>query len=350
MAEPFAGVAPISPGWLRSPEYDLTLIRSTAVLALLTGSLVAAYPKLLGPVMFVNLWLLAYHHVISTYTRLIFDRESLNQHRFLVFVLPIIVLSAIFLVGWQIGWWVIPTAYFYTQWFHYTRQSWGISKAYAKKSGGLVDGDSIWTALTFYLVPLYGILYRSWQAPEGFLFQDFRVIPVPELLVDVVGFAALVSVVAWVVSQLDAWRRGQLAQAHCYYMLTHFVIFFVGYRFIADVSHGWLVLNIWHNAQYILFVWLFNTNRYKNGVQQSARFISWLSQPSNKLTYFGVCVAISTGFYVAISVGVGVDVLSGLPAAILIYQGINFHHYVVDAVIWKMRKAPMRETLGLDQD
>jgi hypothetical protein len=31
----------------------------------------------------------------------------------------------------------------------------------------------------------------------------------------------------------------------------------------------------------------------------------------------------------------------------VIYQTINYHHYIVDAVIWKVRRKPMRETLGL---
>ena len=32
---------------------------------------------------------------------------------------------------------------------------------------------------------------------------------------------------------------------------------------------------------------------------------------------------------------------------IIIYQTINFHHYIVDGLIWKARKKPMRKTLGL---
>jgi len=46
-------------------------------------------------------------------------------------------------------------------------------------------------------------------------------------------------------------------------------------------------------------------------------------------------------FYVALR---GVDVLAisagfvGVPILLLLYQTINFHHYIVDAVIWR-RKA-----------
>ena len=41
--------------------------------------------------------------------------------------------------------------------------------------------------------------------------------------------------------------------------------------------------------------------------------------------------------------------LVGLPAApmIVMYMTINFHHYIVDSVIWKVRKKPLQQTLGI---
>jgi hypothetical protein len=38
---------------------------------------------------------------------------------------------------------------------------------------------------------------------------------------------------------------------------------------------------------------------------------------------------------------------AGLSATIVIYQIVNFHHYVVDAIVWKVRKPAIRQTLGL---
>ncbi len=337
------------PGWLRSRHYDLTLIRSVALVAIFSGAIVVWNPDLFMFVLMADLWLLGYHHVISTLTRLSFDRQSLRQHRFLVFYLPPIVFAATFLLAWQVGFWAIATLYLYWQWFHYTRQSWGVSQAYRRKAGDRVDDGAWFSKLSFYLLPLYGILYRSWQAPEEFLFLELRVVPVPELLVDAVGLAALIAIAIWGTRRIMAWRRGRLAHAHTYYMLSHFAIFFIGYRLIDDITHGWLVLNVWHNAQYILFVWLFNTNRFKGGVDPAARFISTLSQNANRWKYFGVCLGISTTLYVALSLLVGGTTLAGLPVVVLVYQAINFHHYIVDSVIWKMRKKPLRQNLGLDK-
>ncbi len=341
--------AAIDPGWLRNRSFDLTLIRSVALIALLSGLIVVWNPDLFVFVLMADVWLLGYHHVISTMTRLSFDRHSLRQHRFLVFYLPPIVFAGTFLLAWQVGFWAIASLYLYWQWFHYTRQSWGVSQAYRRKAGDLVDDGEWFAKLSFYLLPLYGILYRSWQAPEEFLFLEVRVVPVPGLLVDAVGAAAMIMVAMWATRRYTAWRRGRLARAHTYYMLTHFAIFLVGYRLIDDITHGWLVINVWHNAQYILFVWLFNANRFKNGVEPKARFLSTISQNENRWKYFGVCLAISTTLYVALLLAAGGTTLAGLPLVLLVYQAINFHHYIVDSIIWKMRKKPLRENLGLEK-
>jgi hypothetical protein len=39
-----------------------------------------------------------------------------------------------------------------------------------------------------------------------------------------------------------------------------------------------------------------------------------------------------------------------LSATIVLYQIVNFHHYIVDSSIWKVRKPKMQETLGLQSE
>jgi hypothetical protein len=311
------------------------------------GAVVVARPELFGLILMLDLWLLGYHHVIATFTRIAFDRESFREHRFLIFFLPLIVFGATAFVALSVGIWMISSVYLYWQWFHYTRQSWGVSQVYRGKSQGLVREDPRFSKLCFYLVPIWGILHRSWQAPEKFLFMELRVIPTPGWLVDVFGVAALVSVLAWGFTRVQAWRAGQLPRAHTWYMLSHFAVFVTGYRLIDDITYGWLVLNIWHNAQYLLFVWLFNTNRYKNGVDEKARFLSTLSQSTHVVRYFLVCFGITTIVYGTTQYLTYEQLLLGVPLPVVLYQAVNFHHYIVDSKIWKVRKKRMRTTLGL---
>ena len=239
--------------------------------------------------------------------------------------------------------WALATAYLYWQWFHYTRQSWGVSQVYRRKSDGLVTDSALASKLMIYLLPLWGILYRSHQDPGTFLGVELRVLPVPGWAVQVAAAAALGSLAWWVWTRLVAWRQGRLAVAHTLYMLSHFAVFAVGYILIEDINHGWLVINIWHNAQYIAFVWLFNNNRFRGGEDGQAKFLSRLSQRRNVWLYGLVCFAISTVSYLLLAKVTAMLVV----APIVIYQAINFHHYIVDGTIWKVRWPALQRTLDL---
>lgn len=327
----------MSAGWLRGRSFDLAFIGGITLLALGGGLAVSQDSRLFMPLLLVNLWLLGFPHVITTFTRLCFDRESFRQNRFLVLVLPWLVMVSVVVMIVTTGVWALGTLYFYWQWFHYTRQSWGIARAYQRKSQAAEAIGGRWEEAAFYALPLWGILWRSYQDPTVFIGIELRALPVPEWTVALSGAVATVLFAWWLFSRLVLWHRGVLPLAHTLYMLSHFVIFFVGYIVIDDISHGWLVVNIWHNAQYLLFVWLFNNNRFRAGIDPKARFLSRLSQARNVHWYFLFCLALSTVVYLSIK---QVVALSAIIPIVAIYQTLNFHHYIVDAIVWRRRRRP----------
>lgn len=336
-----------APGWLRSRRFDAAFIGGTAGLALISGCVVVVEPRLLAIAIAVDLWALAYHHVIASYTRLCFDRVSFHEHRFLVLGLPPLVLVATALLSAALGPWILATLYLYWQWFHYTRQSFGVSQVYRRRSGGLAEENESITRLALYLLPLWGILHRSAQAPETFLGMELRVVPTPGLVVDLVGAVAVAALAAWVLLRARAFRAGRAPVAHTLYVLSHVAVFAVGYLAIEDVTQGWLVLNVWHNAQYVLFVWMFNGSRFHAGIDPSARFLSTLSQPRNGWLYFLVCSSIAGVVYLAVDQLAAWLAFTAWPVALVAYQAINFHHYLVDGVVWKVRERPLQSVLGL---
>ena len=334
-------------GWLRGPAFDLTFVVGISVLAVLAGGLVVADPTLFRTVFILNGWLLGYHHVISTFTRLTFDRNSLNEHKFLITWLPLIVLTVVFAACALFGGWILTTIYLYWQWWHYTRQSYGISRIYQRKAG--LNNDLL-GKLIIYALPVWGILHRSFQAPEQFLFTDVRVLPVPLWLVSAAGVVAILSIVGWVAQTLKALVQGTLPIAHTLYICSHLMIFGLGYIVIDNINHGWLVLNVWHNCQYILTVWMFNNNRFKNEVNPKPFSLSFLSQRDKVVTYIAVCLLISTIAYWILQNSVSwLVVVTGtsLPLFAIVFQAINFHHYLVDAVIWKVRRKPVQQNFGI---
>jgi len=335
-------------GWLDRPAFDALLVVGTATLAIAAGTTAWVVPALFVPILFADLWVLGYHHVIATFTRLCFDRDSRREYRFLIFGLPLVVLAGVLLMAATLGLWTVPTLYLYWQWFHYTRQSWGVAQLYRRKGGVADDGPAWLHRATFYAVPLWGILYRSATAPDRFLGLEFCALPVPMWLADAVGLVALALTVLWVYGRIAAWRDGQLPVAHTLYLVSHFAIFAAGYWLIPTLDYGWLAINIWHNAQYVLFVWLFNRNRFRSGVSSTARLLSWTVQPGRAWAYFGLCLAISTLVYLGLNrSGAAIAVATALPASLIIFQAVNFHHYIVDSLIWKVRGRKLRQAFAI---
>jgi hypothetical protein len=333
--------------WLRSQRFDLSFIVGIPAFAIATAIVILIEPNLFWPILVIDLWFFGYHHVVSTYTRLWFDRKSFVESRFLVFgVMPAVAVATLVLV-WTVGLWSIITIYFYWQWFHYARQSWGISRAYRAKERDALYEDGWIDQAIFYAVPVLGILYRSYQDPGTFIGMELKTLPVAGWVVSAAAAATVVLLAYWVIRRVQAWRAGRLAAVHTLYMLSHFTIFGVAYLAISDITIGWLAINIWHNAQYILFVWLFNTRRFKDGVDPEARFLSYISQPQRLWLYLLVCVAITGVVYWAILGTLSAWFFAGLSGTIVLYQIVNFHHYVVDAVIWKSRKGPAPRPAGV---
>jgi hypothetical protein len=333
--------------WIRNSRFDSWFIIGILALSCLTGIVIIAEPSFFYPILVIDLWFLGYHHVIATFTRLCFDKRSYCEHRFLVFGLTPIIAAVTMLLAWQVGLWIIVTIYFYWQWWHYTRQSWGISRIYRGKDPAALYEDGWLDQGIFYCLPIWGILSRSAEQNERFIGLELWSFPVPPVIVTLVGYLSVGLLLFWLVRRVQAAMAGRLAQVHTMYVGTHFAIFAIAYLVIPDITLGWLMINIWHNAQYILFVWMYNNRRFSNGIDPDARLLSYISQPGRLWLYLLTCVAITGVVYWGVLRAIDWLFFAGLSATIVLYQIANFHHYVVDSLIWKVRKPTMRKTLGL---
>jgi len=69
--------------YIRSREFDTTLLAAPILAGLAAALMVTADARLYPILLLADLWLLGYHHVVATYTRLAFDTQSLRRNRFL---------------------------------------------------------------------------------------------------------------------------------------------------------------------------------------------------------------------------------------------------------------------------
>ena len=240
------------------------------------------------------------------------------------------------------GEWLVATVYLYAQWFHYTRQSYGISRMYLRKAGGR---------------PRVARLRARWRHLRRCRSGASSVDPISTRIIPQPADLHISGSLGCALRRrnrghhqrgpLDCPRgaifgRRRPDAPHSAYIASHIAIFAAGYLLIDDINTGWLVLNIWHNLQYVLIVWMFNANRFGKGVEPERRFLSTISQPRNVVLYALVCWAIGTALYFNIDGVLGLFSHTVLPLSLLAYMTINFHHYVVDAIIWRRprRAAP----------
>jgi hypothetical protein len=327
--------------YIRSREFDITLLAAPIVAGLATALMVAADSRLYPILLLADLWLLGYHHIVATYTRLAFDPTSLRRNRFLAVDMLVLVTVAAMGIALTAGPWVIASAFLYLQWFHYMRQSYGIARMYyrATPEGQVPGSRDLMTDLAIYFVPIYGIAQRSATMGDRFLGLPVKPLVLPEPLLILLGFAAAAAVLAWIVRILRAALNDTLDLQYTGFVASHIVIFLVAYVGMEDVNTGWLAINVWHNFQYVLIVWMSNAKQYANGIDPAARFLSRLSQPGRVMKYFACCVAITTLLYAAIDRLTVLALGGGMAATLGVYMGLNFHHHIVNALIWKRRKA-----------
>lgn len=312
--------------WLRGPTFDLGLSLGVLALALALGGLAAAHPALFMGVLLLDLWLLAYPHVAATFTRIAFDRASARRHWFLLLGLPPLALAGTAGAAWLGGVLALNSLYFYWQSWHYTRQSYGIARAYRRDRLG---------ECVIYGFTLWGVLHRAHQQPPEFYAMPLWSPQVPRLAVVAAAAFALAALLAWALRLSRAVRAGERRTGHALFVLSHAAITAVAYLLVADVTRGWLFLNIWHNAQYLLFVWAFNARRFAGGVDPARPFLSRLCQPDRVVHYAAVCLGLSTLFYLALGQATAAVTSQVLPVVLVCHLAVNFHHYVVDAVIWR---------------
>jgi hypothetical protein len=333
IAEEGPGATPS--GWLRAPAFDLVLIGGVLLLALLLGGAAALDPTLFDAVLFVDVWFLAYPHVASTFTRIAFDKTSVRSHRFLLFAVPPLVLFATAGAAWLGGAALLNTVYFYWQSYHYTRQSYGIARAYRRAAGGARGRDWL-TDVVVLAFPVWGVLHRAEQRQPAFFGAPLWSPPVPKVLVTIAGGVALLAFAAWALRQVRSLRAGgPPVLGSTLFVLSHVGITAVSYLAISEITRGWLFINLWHNAQYLLFVWAANARRFSKGVEPSRPFLSWLSQPAHAGWYAAVCIGLSGVFYLALGQTTSRFSQEVLPVILICHQAVNFYHYVVDAVIWR---------------
>ncbi|MBL8356167.1 MAG: hypothetical protein JNM01_15220 [Delftia acidovorans] len=319
----------------RHPGFDSLFIAGTLAVALGMAAMASISPAMLLAIVLVDTWLLANPHVMATFTRIGASMADIRRHRFLIFGLPVIVLGGVVatVLAFEVA--GLFTLYFCAQSYHVARQSFGIARAYRRSGMHPLRPDRLAEAL-IYLIAAWGLLARCAQAPETFLGYPIQLPAVPAQAANAMGVAAIACSACWLWRQARLALTGNIDWRHDGFVASHAFTCFLAYIWITDITLGWLLINLWHNLQYLLFVWVQNIRRERHAQADKA---SETGLWKNAARYGGVCVALGSMLYLAID-WAGTQLLwLGLPAVLIAHFTLAFHHYLVDGVIWKRRAA-----------
>lgn len=319
----------------RHPGFDGLFIAGTLALALGMTAMASISPAMLLAIVLVDTWLFANPHVMATLTRIGASMADIRRHRFLIFGLPVIVLGGVVatVLAFEVA--GLFTLYFCAQSYHVARQSFGIARAYRRSGMHPFRQDRLAEAL-IYLIAAWGLLARCAQAPETFLGYPIQLPAVPAQAANAMGVAAIACSACWLWRQARLALTGNIDWRHDGFVASHAFTCFVAYIWITDITLGWLLINLWHNLQYLLFVWVQNIRRER---QTHADKASETGLWKNAARYGGVCLALGSMLYLAID-WAGTQLLwLGLPTVLIAHVTLGFHHYLVDGVIWKRRAA-----------
>lgn len=329
-----------TPGYLFGRGFDATLIGGVLALSLALGAAGLVSEEAFYAVVLVDVWFLAYPHVASTYTRIAFERASARRWWFFLTLLFPIVLALTLATTWLWGIVFLNSLYFYWQTLHYARQSWGIARAFGRAGLREPPPDDGHLAAVVGLFPVWGLLQRAAEGHTFFYASALWVPPVPAWLADACGALAITVFFVWFVGRLVAGPRGHGPQT--LFVLSHCAITVVAYLLVRDVTQGWLFVNVWHNAQYLLFVWAINAREHRTP-RPGATLLHWLCQPRRAWAYAAVCLALATAIYSVFgAVASRLDFGPALPAVMVTFLAFNFNHYVIDTFIWRSRPPSRR--------
>ena len=153
-----------------------------------------------------------------------------------------------------------------------------------------------------------------------------------------IGVAALIIIMAVMTGFTTDLREKILGVA------SHVVVAWVAYVAVTDITLGWLVLNSWHNLQYLLFVWAQNVRRDQPGARGAVRQSGADALRTHLARYAALCLLTGAAVFL-VADWLGAQALwLGLPTVLMAHFTLNFHHYLVDAVIWRRRHPTLQST------
>lgn len=261
-----------------------------------TYLLYQSFPPSFNVLFLINIWVFSLPHTFSTFTRS--DRRSGRSIGLTILLLSVFLVGIITALNIS-GMVALYSFYFYWQQFHYGKQNLGVAM---KETGS----RSVFIDKIFYLgvvfLSLMGLFTGGAQSFFGYVLYS----PIDHGLSKVSLFLVIMLLTILYVFIRPKQRL---------HAVSHSFIFSFSYLYCEHFAVGWLIMNVFHNLQYLKFM---------NSFEKNKSFILWP-------------IGLTVILYLLQTHVVKGMILLSLPVGVGIMLAMNFTHYTLDAYIWKQK-------------
>lgn len=251
-------------------------------------------PEFVSTLFLINLWTLSYPHTFATFKRSYFSKKE-NKVKAIVCVVSFLILNVYIVYAYDFV--LLINIYFYSQFFHYCRQNFGIAKIYSlswKKMDGVL----------FHFYHVF-VLFFFWRTSHSFLgYKIFS--PYIEPYVSSFALYSMIFIGIYFAS-----RFNKISSMTYIYIGLGAIMTYSSESFIL----GWLGLHLFHNSQYLVM-----------GHSLSPRnsfFIYWIS----------LIVSVFVIYSFAIYLDQYIETFVSFSFCLIL--AVNFSHYLFDSFLWK---------------
>lgn len=252
------------------------------------------FPTSFNTLFLINIWLFSLPHTFSTFSRS--DRRSTKQIA-LTAALILIFLISVLTVSNVSGIVFLYSVYFFWQQFHYGKQNFGLASWQRAERPKFLDKMFY---LSIVALSLVGLLSDGPQSFFGYALYS----PFTQTISKVAIFSSMLALNLLYIF----FRPKQLVHA-----LSHTLIFSFAYLFCEHFALGWLLMNVFHNLQYLKF----------------------MKSYEEKLSFLRVPVVLTLMLYILQFHVLNGLIFLSLPLGLSLMLALNFTHYTLDGLIWK---------------
>jgi hypothetical protein len=297
-------------------------------------------------------------HLVSTWTRVYFDREEWSARPIATLAVPLTIFLGVMVVTvWfaEQGPRLLNSTILYWATWHFVAQNWGILRIYQRKSGEPLNTMALRCERPLLVLIVFFCLFqRLYTGPRVLFGVEVLYLKVPQALV--LGLLAPIAALtaAIVVTRLreGRGRRAKAGWLRLAFIGCSFLGFFVPFQLItSDDTSAFAAAACWHGFQYLGMVRHYHRTTWKAGVNPRAVMMSWLSQPGwgRGFLYWALLMSLAGGVYVIVFLLTLVTPWNFYTWAGIIWVSLTLSHYWIDGVIWKLRRPEVASRVGIVQ-